>query len=97
VAVAILIHLSLYFVSRKMQRAMCMLMIERRGEQYWVQFLPTDDLFSVFALTPKSFPDITSLTHFLRNTLHVPQEVIDKDLHNGFIPLSPEQIERWPA
>jgi hypothetical protein len=97
VAVAILIHLSLCFVSKKMQRAICMLMIERRGEQYWVQFLPTNDQFSAFALTPKSFPDIHSLTHFLRNTLQVPQEVIDKDLQNGFIPLSPEQIERWTA
>jgi hypothetical protein len=74
-----------------------MLMIERRGEQYWVQFLPTNDQFSAFALTPKSFPDITSLTHFLRQTLQVPQQVIEKSLHNGFIPLSPEQIERWPA
>jgi hypothetical protein len=74
-----------------------MLMIERQGEQYWVHFLPTNDQFSAFALTSKSFPDITSLTHFLRNTLQVPQEVIDQSLHHGFIPLSPEQIERWPA
>jgi hypothetical protein len=74
-----------------------MLMIERRGEQYCLQFLPTNDQFSVFALTPKSFPGIKSLTNFLLNILQVPQEVIDKDLHNGFIPLSPEQIERWPA
>jgi hypothetical protein len=80
-----------------MQRAIGMLMIEWRGEQYWVQFLPTNDQFSAFALPPKSFPDLQSLTHFLRNTLQVRQEVIDKDLQNGFIPLSPEQIERWPA
>jgi hypothetical protein len=74
-----------------------MLMIERQGEQYRVHFLPTNDQFSAFALTSKKFPEMTSLTHFLRNTLQVPQEVIDKDLHNGFIPLSAEQIERWPA
>jgi hypothetical protein len=74
-----------------------MLMIERRGEQYWVEFLPTNDQFSAFALPPKNFPNLNSFTHFLRNTLQVPQEVIDKDLHNGFIRLSPEQIERWPA
>jgi hypothetical protein len=80
-----------------MQRQICMLIIERRGEQYCVQFLPTDDQFSSFALTPKSFPGIKSLTHFLRNTLQVPHELIDKDLQNGFIRLSPEQIERWPA
>jgi hypothetical protein len=54
-----------------------MLMIERRGEQYWVQFLPTNDQFSAFALPPTSFPDMHSLTHFLRNTLQVPQEVIN--------------------
>jgi hypothetical protein len=59
-----------------------MLMIERQGEQYWVHFLPTNDQFSAFALTSKSFPDITSLTHFLRNTLQVPQEVIDQSLHH---------------
>jgi hypothetical protein len=97
VAVALWIHLSLSFIVRKMQGAMCMLMIERRGEQYWVQFLPTNDQFSAFALPPTSFPDMHSLTHFLRNTLQVPQEVIDKDLQNGFIPLAPAQIERWPA
>jgi hypothetical protein len=80
-----------------MQSEICMLMIERRGEQYWVHFLPTNDQFSAFALTSKSFPEIKSLTHFLLNTLQVPQELIDTGLQNGFIPLSPEQIERWPA
>ena len=74
-----------------------MLMIERRGEHYWIHFLPTNDHFSSFALPSKSFPDIKSLTNFLHNTLQVPQELIDRDLQNGFIPLSPAQIEHWRA
>ena len=74
-----------------------MLMIERRGEHYMVQFLPVNNHFSAFALPPQSFPDIPSLTGFLHATLQVPQELIDEALHTGFLALSPEQIERWRA
>ena len=74
-----------------------MLMIERRGEHYVVHFLQTDDRFSAFAFPSQSFPDIQSLTGFLRDTLQVPQALINKVLDTGSIPLSPEQIERWRA
>jgi hypothetical protein len=74
-----------------------MLMIERRGERYLVHFLPTDDRFSAFALPSQSFPDIPSLTGFLRHILQVPQELIDEALHTGTLALSSEQIERWRA
>jgi hypothetical protein len=72
-----------------------MLMIERRGEHYVVQFLPVNDHFSAFALPPQSFPDVQSLTGFLRHVLQVPQESVDEALHTGSLGLSPEQIERW--
>ena len=74
-----------------------MLMIERRGEHYLVNFLPVNDHFSAFALPPQSFPDIQSLTGFLHATLQVPQESVDEALHTGSLALSPEQIERWRA
>jgi hypothetical protein len=72
-----------------------MLIIERRGEHYLVQFIQTDDRFSAFAFPAQSFPDIQSLTGFLRHVLQVPQELVDEALHTGFLRLSPEQIERW--
>jgi hypothetical protein len=74
-----------------------MLMIERRGEHYLVHFLQTDDRFSGFALPSQSFPDIPSLTGFLRHTLQVPQVLVDEALETGSLALSPEQIERWRA
>jgi len=72
-----------------------MLMIERRGEHYFVQFIQTNDHFSAFAFPPQSFPDIQSLTGFLLHVLHVPQESVDEALGTGSLRLSPEQIERW--
>jgi hypothetical protein len=72
-----------------------MLMIERRGEDYLVHFLSTNDHVSAFALPSQRFPDIQSLTGFLLNVLHVPQESIDEALLTGSLGLSPEQIERW--
>jgi hypothetical protein len=72
-----------------------MLMIERRGEHYLVHFIQTDDRFSAFAFPPQSFPDIQSLTGFLRHVLQVPQELVDEALRTGSLRLSPEQIERW--
>ena len=72
-----------------------MLMIERRGEHYFVHFVQTDDCFSAFAFPSQSFPDIPSLTGFLRHVLQVPQELVDEALRTGFLHLSPEQIERW--
>ena len=78
-----------------MQREMCMLMIERRGEHYFVHFIQTDDRFSGFALPSQSFPDIQSLTGFLLHVLQVPQELVDEALHTGSLRLSPQQIERW--
>jgi hypothetical protein len=84
-------------VSRRMQREISMLMIERRGEHYLVHFLPTNDHFSAFALPSQSFPDIQSLTGFLLHVLHVPQELVDEALRTGSLQLSPEQIERWRA
>ena len=74
---------------------MCMLMIERRGEHYLVHFIQTDDRFSAFALPSQRFPDIQSLTGFLRHVLQVPQELVDEALDTGSLRLSPEQIERW--
>jgi len=74
-----------------------MLMIERRGGQYLVHFLSTNDHVSAFALPSQSFPDIQSLTGFLLNVLHVPQELVDEALRTGTLRLSPEQIERWRA
>ena len=74
-----------------------MLMIERRGEDYFVHFLPTNDHVSAFALPSQRFPDIQSLTGFLLHVLHVPQESIDEVLRTGALQLSPEQIERWRA
>jgi hypothetical protein len=74
-----------------------MLMIERRGEDYFVHFLPTNDHFSAFALPSQRFPDLPSLTGFLLHVLHVPQESIDEVLRTGSLGLSPEQIERWRA
>jgi hypothetical protein len=74
-----------------------MLMIERRGEHYIVHFIQTDDHFSAFALPSQSFPDMQSLTGFLRHVLQVPQELVDEALHTGSLPLSPERIERWRA
>ncbi len=74
-----------------------MLMIERRGEHYVVHFLQTDDRFSAFALPSQRFPDIQSLTGFLRHTLQVPEELVDAALRTGSLALSPEQIERWRA
>jgi hypothetical protein len=74
-----------------------MLMIERRGEHYVVQFLPVNNQFSAFALPPQNFPDIQSLTGFLLNVLHVPQESVDEALRTGSLGLSPEQIEHWRA
>jgi hypothetical protein len=72
-----------------------MLMIERRGEDYLVNFLPTNDHVSAFALPAQRFPDIQSLTGFLLHVLQVPQELVDEALHTGSLRLSPEQIERW--
>jgi hypothetical protein len=83
--------------SRKLQREICMLMIERRGEDYLVHFLPTNDHVSAFALPSQRFPDIQSLTGFLLHVLHVPQESVDEALRTGSLGLSPEQIERWRA
>jgi hypothetical protein len=80
-----------------MQREMCMLMIERRGEQYLVHFLPTNDHVSGFALPSQRFPDMQSLSGFLLHVLHVPQELVNEALDTGFLWLSPEQIERWRA
>ena len=80
-----------------MQREMGMLMIERRGEDYLVHFLQTDDRFSAFALPSQSFPDMQSLTGFLLHVLQVPQESLDEVLRTGSLQLSPEQIERWRA
>ena len=80
-----------------MQREMGMLMIERRGEDYLVHFLQTDDRFSAFALPSQRFPDMQSLSGFLLHVLQVPQESIDDVLHTGSLRLSPEQIERWRA
>jgi hypothetical protein len=80
-----------------MQREMCMLMIERRGEHYLVHFLQTDNRFSAFAFPSQSFPDIQSLTGFLRHTLPVPQALVDEALETGSLGLTPEQIERWRA
>ena len=74
-----------------------MLMIERRGEHYLVHFIQTDERFSAFALPSQRFPDIQSLTGFLRHVLQVPQELVDEALHTGSLGLSPEQIERWRA
>jgi hypothetical protein len=74
-----------------------MLMIERRGEDYLVHFLPTNDHVSAFALPSQRFPDIQSLTGFLLHVLHVPQESVDEALRTGSLGLSPEQIERWRA
>ena len=74
-----------------------MLMIERRGEHYLVHFIQTDDRFSAFALPSQRFPDIQSLTGFLRHTLQVPQALVDEALETGSLALSPEQIERWRA
>ena len=74
-----------------------MLMIERRGEDYLVHFLQTDDRFSAFALPSQSFPDMQSLTGFLLHVLQVPQESLDEVLRTGSLQLSPEQIERWRA
>ena len=72
-----------------------MLMIERRGEHYIVHFIQTNDRFSAFALPSQSFPDIQSLTGFLRHTLQVPQALVDEALETGSLGLSPAQIERW--
>jgi hypothetical protein len=80
-----------------MQKEMCMLMIERRGEQYLVHFVQSDDHVSAFALPSQRFPDIQSLTGFLLHVLHVPQESIDEVIRTGSLQLSPEQIERWRA
>ena len=74
-----------------------MLMIERRGEHYLIHFLPANDQFSAFALHSQRFPDMHSLTNFLLHTLQVPQELIDEALQTGSLPLSLEQIERWPT
>ena len=74
-----------------------MLMIERRGEHYFVHFLQTDDHVSAFALPSQSFPDMQSLTGFLLHVLQVPQESLDEVLRTGSLQLSPEQIERWRA
>ena len=74
-----------------------MLMIERRGEQYLVHFLPTNDHFSGFAFPSQSFPDIPSLTGFLLHVLQVPQELVDEALRTSSLGLSPAQIERWRA
>lgn len=74
-----------------------MLMIELRGEHYLVHFLQTDDRFSAFALPSQSFPNMQSLTRFLRHTLQVPQALIDEALRTGCLALSPEQIARWRA
>ena len=76
---------------------MCMLMIERQGEDYLVHFLPDNDHVSAFALPSQRFPDIQSLTGFLRHVLQVPQESVDEALRTGSLGLSPEQIERWRA
>ena len=80
-----------------MQREMCMLMIERRGEDYLVHFLQTDNRFSAFALPSQRFPDMQSLTGFLLHVLQVPRESLDEVLRTGSLQLSPEQIERWRA
>jgi hypothetical protein len=72
-----------------------MLMIERRGEDYIVHFIQTDDRFSAFAFPSQRFPDIQSLTGFLLHVLQVPQESVDEVLQTGSLRLSPEQIERW--
>ena len=74
-----------------------MLMIERRGEDYLIHFVPADNHTSAFALPSQRFPDIPSLTGFLLHTLHIPQELIEQVLHDGSIALSPAQIERWPT
>ena len=80
-----------------MQREMCMLVIQRQGEQYWVFLFPTGNQLPSFGLAPKSFLEKKSLTDFLLNTLQMPQELIDKAVQDGFIQLSSEQIECWPA
>jgi hypothetical protein len=82
---------------RKLQRETCMLMIERRGEHYLVHFLQTDNRFSAFALPSQRFPDMQSLIGFLRQVLHIPQQLVDEALRTGSLRLSPEQIERWRA
>jgi hypothetical protein len=74
-----------------------MLMIERRGEHYLIHFLPTNNHVSAFALPSQSFSNIQSLTNYLLHNFHVPQKLIDEALHNGSLPLSPAQIERWPT
>jgi hypothetical protein len=71
-------------------------MIERRGEQYLVHFLPANDHFSGFALPSQSFPDLQSLTGFLLHVLQVPPESVDEALHTGSLRLSPEQNEASP-
>ena len=76
---------------------MGMLMIERRGEDYIVHFLQTNDRFSAFALPSQRFPDMQSLTGFLLHVLQVPQQSVDEALRTGSLGLSPEQIERWRA
>ena len=74
-----------------------MLMIERRGEHYFVHFLPTNDHFSAFAFPSQRFPDMPSLTGFLLHVLQVPQALVNEALDTGSLGLSPEQIERWRA
>jgi hypothetical protein len=74
-----------------------MLIIERRGEDYFVHFVQSDDHFSAFALHSQCFPDVQSLTGFLLHVLQVPQALVDEALHTGVLSLSPEQIERWRA
>jgi hypothetical protein len=74
-----------------------MLMIERRGEDYLIHFVPGNEHVSAFALPSQRFPDLHSLTHFLLHTLKVPQAFIDEAVHTGSLPLSPAQIERWPT
>src|SRR2546423_15514512 len=84
-------------VCRKMPRELCMLMVERRGEEFLIHFVPTNDQVSAFALPSQRFPDMHSLTNFLLYPLQVPQELIDEALHTGSLGLSPAQIEHWPT
>src|SRR5262249_51366454 len=84
-------------VARTIPRAMCMLMIERRGQHYLVHFVQADNHFSAFALPSQSFPDIQSLIGFLLHVLHAPQDWVAACLRSGSLAPSPEQMELWGA
>jgi hypothetical protein len=71
--------------------------IRRHEGQYVVFCMPAKRPAPGGSLPSQTFRDKDTLTAFLRQTLHIPQDAIDKALQHGeSIRVSSEQIGQWP-